>query len=426
MDVTGLARLVDRLHAARGPRAAHRLVLRAECAAGLRRPRLALYDHALHLVGGGQKYGCLLLAALRDRWDLTLVANRPIDVGRLAAWYGADLAGVGVEVVPLPFFDGRGLAQPDPALAAAAGDNPFLPVSETSRRYDLFVNNSMNELVRPLSAMAAAVCHFPERRPAGEFHMHEYRPLIVNSDYTRDWLRRRWGLTADRLVHPPVAGGPPPPAAERRPMVLSVARFERAGSKRQLEMARAFRRLRAAFPGATAGWRLVLAGGVEEGGNDYLRRVEAVAADAGGTVELRTNVSGEELQRLYREASIFWHLCGLGARDPALREHFGMTVAEAMRYGLPAVVYDGGGLREIVDDGATGFRVGSSAELLERTLDLVLEPERRRVLGGTAAAAAARFGIERFEAEVRGVFDGLLADYTGGLEADLERLRHEL
>ena len=425
IDAGDLVRLVESLRTARGAATALALVRRAECALGLRRPRLGLYDHALHLVGGGQKYGCLLAAALRERCDVTLIANRPVTTDELAGWYALDLDGVEVEVVELPAFDR--LAQPDPARAPAAGEaNPFAPVSRASARYDLFINNSMNERVRPRAGVAAAVCHFPERRPAGPFYMDRYRPLLCNSAYTRDWIRRRWGLEADRLLYPPVEGGPPAPAGERRPLILSVARFERAGSKRQLEMARAFGRMRSRFPALSGGWRLVLAGGVEPRGNDYLRRVEEEAAGAGSAIEVRTNLSAEELAGLYRQASLFWHLCGAEARDPALREHFGMTVAEAMRYGVAPIVFDGGGLPEIVDHGVSGLRVASSAALLDATLELIGDPERRHRLGDAAAGAAARFGRRRFENETREIFDGLLAEYTGGFEAELERLRDEL
>ena len=424
IDGAALARLVDRLQAARGWQAAYNLVQRAECASGGRRPRLALYDHALHLVGGGQKYGCLLAAALRDRCDVTLLANRPVTAGELDGWYGTDLDGLPVEIVELPRIDGE-RAQPDPALVRPGAPNPFTAVSAASGRFDLFVNNSMNERVRPLANICAAVCHFPERRPAGEFYMHRYRPLIYNSEYTAEWIRRRWGLEPHRHLFPPVEGGPPPADEDRRPVILSVARFERAGSKRQLEMARAFLRLRAAFPRLAAAWRLVLAGGVEEGGNDYLRRVEEAAAGE-PAVEIRTNIAADELAALYSSASIFWHLCGAGARDPGLCEHFGMTVAEAMRYGLVPVVFDGGGMPEIVDDGATGYRVPDSAGLLDRTLALMGDADLRRRLGAAGAETAARFGIERFNAEVREIFDEPLIAYTDGFEADLERLRDEL
>lgn len=421
-----LTRLVHRLHAARGWQAAYNLVQRAECALGPRRPRLALYDHALHLVGGGQKYGCLLAAALCDRCEVTLIANRPITTGELDGWYGTDLASaaVAIQIVELPRIDGE-RTQPDPTLAVAGEPNPFTPVSLASGRFDLFVNNSMNERVRPRANIAAAVCHFPERRPSGDFYMDRYKPLLYNSEYTAEWIRRRWGVEPDRRLFPPVEGGPPSADGERRPLVLSVARFERAGSKRQLEMARAFVKLKAEFPGLASDWRLVMAGGVEEGGNDYLRQVEEVAADS-PSVEVRTNIPAEELAALYRRASLFWHLCGAGARDPGLCEHFGMTVAEAMRYGLVPVVFDGGGMPEIVDDGATGYRVADSAGLLERTLELMADTDLRRRLGAAGAESAARFGLQRFASEVQEIFDELLAAYTDGFEADLERLRDEL
>ena len=417
-----LTRLVERLRAERGWQAAYNLVQRAECALVDRRPRLALYDHALHLVGGGQKYGCLVAEALRDRCEVTLLANRPITLDEIEGWYGMDLSGVELEIVELARSDG---AQPDPAQLSPGEPNPFRPVSAASGRFDLFVNNSMNERVRPRSNIAAAVCHFPERRPAGEFYMHEYRPLLYNSEYTAEWIRRRWGLEPDRRLFPPVEGGPPPADGDRQAMILSVARFERAGSKRQLEMARAFLRMKARFPRLLDGWRLVLAGGVEEGGNDYLRRVEATAADD-AAVEVRTNLAAADLATLYRQASIFWHLCGAGARDPGLCEHFGMTVAEAMRYGLVPVVFDGGGMPEIVDHGATGYRVAGSAGLLDRTLELIGDAELRRRLGAAGARTAARFGLERFADEVRQIFDELLTGYTTGFAAEVERLRREL
>jgi glycosyltransferase involved in cell wall biosynthesis len=43
-----------------------------------------------------------------------------------------------------------------------------------------------------------------------------------------------------------------------------------------------------------------------------------------------------------------------------------MTVVEAMQNEAVPIVYDGGGLPEIVDHGINGFRVKSTAELLLR------------------------------------------------------------
>ncbi len=102
------------------------------------------------------------------------------------------------------------------------------------------------------------------------------------------------------------------------------------------------------------------------------------------------------------------------------------THTKVERYGLVPIVFDGGGMPEIVDDGATGFRVAGRAGLLERTLELMDDSGLRRRLGAAGAGSAARFGLERFATEVREIFDELLTAYTGGFEAELERLRDEL
>ena len=81
-----------------------------------------------------------------------------------------------------------------------------------------------------------------------------------------------------------------------------------------------------------------------------------IAARPDLPVELKVNIPVSELQEMYRQAGIFWHFCGLLQTEPALVEHFGMTTVEAMQNGCVPVVFDGGGQREIVEEGRSGFR----------------------------------------------------------------------
>src|SRR5207245_6799402 len=108
----------------------------------------------------------------------------------------------------------------------------------------------------PLSVF---VCHFPDVLPRAYFGAHEYTLLVASSRYASSWIRRRWGLATSMLLYPPIDARGPALAKDR--IILSVARFEPAGSKKQLEMVQAFRALRAAAPGPMAGWRLVVLGG---------------------------------------------------------------------------------------------------------------------------------------------------------------------
>ncbi|MDH4271252.1 MAG: hypothetical protein OEW18_04675, partial [Candidatus Aminicenantes bacterium] len=84
---------VERISIEGGIQAGLNYLARAEVVLGLRRPRLAVYDHAFHLIGGAQKYGLTLAVSLKDRFDITLIANKDIRLEDFRDWYNLDLSG---------------------------------------------------------------------------------------------------------------------------------------------------------------------------------------------------------------------------------------------------------------------------------------------------------------------------------------------
>ncbi len=81
------------------------------------------------------------------------------------------------------------------------------------------------------------------------------------------------------------------------------------------------------------------------------RRLRALASELGCIQNLTIwpNPSANDKHMLYSGADIFVSL------SDNIQETFGLTVAEALSYGLPAVVSDWDGYRDIVIDGETGF-----------------------------------------------------------------------
>jgi glycosyltransferase involved in cell wall biosynthesis len=398
-----------------GPQAAFNLLQRCEVAAGWRKPSLAVYDHTLHLIGGGEKYGCTMAEALQDDFDVTLIGHRPVTTGDLMKWYDLDLSRCRVQIMPLDFFAGKNQDRIDPDLVSARTENPFFAVSRESGNYDFFVNNSMLEMVYPLANISLFVCHFPERRKGSYFYVPHYRHLIYNSRYTASWIEKKWGLAPDRHLYPPVdmepAAGKEPP---KEKVILAVARFESGGSKQQLEMISAFARLRAEAPEAMRDWKLILCGGSIDG-NPYLDSVRAVLeARPALPVQLRVNIPLAELKTWYGRAAIFWHFCGLGQSNPARVEHFGMSTVEAMQNGCLPIVFDGGGQREIVENGVNGFRFSSARELRARTLMAIADPALRQRIVRAARLRGADFSRAVFSSMVRDLFRGLADDYAAG------------
>jgi glycosyltransferase involved in cell wall biosynthesis len=410
-----IARAVEARASESGPQAAFNMLLRAEVVAGWRKPSLAVYDHTLHLIGGGEKYGGTLAQALQDDFDVTLIAHQPVTTGDLMKWYDLDLSSCRVKIMPLEFFAAKNQGRIAPDLVSARTENPFFAVSRESGNYDFFVNNSMLEMVYPLANVSLFVCHFPERQKGAYFYAQHYGHMIYNSRYTASWIEKKWRLTPSHHIYPPVdmepTSGEIPP---KEKIILAVARFESGGSKQQLEMITAFARLRAEAPQAMRDWKLILCGG-SSAANPYLDSLRAVLeAQPGLPVQLQVNIPLVELKEWYGRAAIFWHFCGLGQSNPAQVEHFGMSTVEAMQNGCLPIVFDGGGQREIVENGISGFRFSSARELREQTLRTIADPGLRQLIGRAARLRGADFNRAVFTAKVRGLFRGLAEGYASG------------
>ena len=123
----------------------------------------------------------------------------------------------------------------------------------------------------------------------------------------------------------------------------------------------------------------------------------------GGRVQFKGFVPHDEIKGYYRE-------CSVVAVSSLWPEPFGMVGIEAMRYALPVVAFDAGGIREWLEDGETGHLVpwGDRAAYAQRVRQLLRDKEQARRMG----EAGLRRVTERFS------FEG----YVRGLESSLQRL----
>jgi len=107
-------------------------------------------------------------------------------------------------------------------------------------------------------------------------------------------------------------------------------------------------------------------------------REEMEAALAGYPALFTGYLAGEQLQRGYASADIFVF--------PSATDTFGNVVLEAQASGLPVIVSDEGGPRELMIDGETGvvFRAGSSDGLVAAIRSLASDPPRITCMGFNA------------------------------------------
>jgi phosphatidylinositol alpha 1,6-mannosyltransferase len=112
---------------------------------------------------------------------------------------------------------------------------------------------------------------------------------------------------------------------------------------------------------------------------------------------------GEDLARWYASADAFVF--------PSTTETFGNVVLEAQAAGLPAVVADRGGPRDVIRDGETGFvaRAHDPANLADCLEALLADPDLRRRMGHAARRRALSMDWESVNASLLASYRALLA-----------------
>jgi glycosyltransferase involved in cell wall biosynthesis len=114
------------------------------------------------------------------------------------------------------------------------------------------------------------------------------------------------------------------------------------------------------------------------GDGNHRQACEKLSARLGLSDRVRFEgyVPPEKLRAYYLEASVF-------VVSSVWPEPFGMVGPEAMRYGLPVVAFDAGGIREWLADGVNGYLVPwmNTARYAERVEELLLNKDGARQMG---------------------------------------------
>ena len=236
---------------------------------------------------------------------------------------------------------------------------------------------------------------------------------MINGDYTGHWVKKRWQLEPTHKLYPPVnMYNPASNATDKEKIILSVSRFEVSGSKKQVELVEAFSSLCKRYPQETEGWKLVMMGGSTPG-NTYLDAVQEEASKSGSEIEVHANAAVADIKEYFRRAAIFWHACGLDETKPERVEHFGMTTVESMQNYCVPIVIDGGGQREIVEHGDSGFRFSNPDQLQEHTLTLLLNPDLRKQMSEKAYARSHLFNTDVFREKLEALLDEVELNLLG-------------
>lgn len=219
--------------------------------------------------------------------------------------------------------------------------------------------------------------------------------VICNSKFTKSVIDKEYGVDSI-VIYPPVDIENIKPKKKEN-IILFVGRFSQLKqAKNQHILLSAFKELY----NQKYLWRMILAGGVEVGSQEYIERLEEESKGYPITILKSPNFS--QIVDIFGKAKIFWSAVGAGVdedKDPDRVEHFGITVVEAMAANVAPIVFNAGGYKEIVENDANGFLWEKIDDLVNITERLIKDPGRLREIGSKASKDSKKYSYKRFSEE---------------------------
>jgi glycosyltransferase involved in cell wall biosynthesis len=360
--------------------------------------------------GGGNGVCAWAVQALRDAYALTLLTWMPVDVDAINAHYGTSLRATDFATVTAsPFL--RAPIEGLPLNVARLKASVLRRRAKQIAGEFALLMSADNEV--DFGRPGVQYIHYPFRHAAplpvdlrwyhrpwtlalydriwslvAPFDDRAMRTnlTLVNSAWTGDLVSKVHGIPV-RVVHPPAAGVfPDVPWDERDSGFLCIGRVS---PEKELERVIAIvDRVRAERPEA----HLHIVGPDDHVA--YARRVRALVRQAGPWVTVEDTPPIGELERLLTTHRYVIH----GMRE----EHFGMSVAQALRAGCIPFVPDGGGQVEVVGDEPL-LRYRSTDDAVARILTVMASVRLQQEIRARLAGRASGFSHERFMDDIRGV-----------------------
>ena len=292
-------------------------------------------------------------------------------------------------------------------------------IKDYQSKYDVFLSmgNEKMPQVAGIGYINFYMCQFPfdQDKLTQDYEIRNlltYSYVLLNSQFSFSWYNEYLsrGLNVSRyssrlpeitVLYPPVplqrailSDAPSP----RKVHIILLGRFfEGRQSKGHEEAIRMFEKIIGILKSKSA--ILTLAGSqmrARKEDLEYTKRLKGMSTSP--NLNFLVDYSDQELQKLLQTADIVWHLTGIekGHKDPASEEHFGISVALAMGYGIIPVVFHGGAMEEIVDHGVNGFICETHTCIMQKTLQLVRDPITRNSMRSLALQKSKMFSEDVF------------------------------
>lgn len=343
--------------------------------------KAGIFDPYLDTIGGGERYAMTVTEALLKRgWQVDIFWSDSSIKQKLVQKFSINIDGVNF-------------------VSYSPRVNKLLGRRATERGYDFLFYFSDGSI--PFMFGKKNILHFQvpfknvlKKTLINKLKLETIDEIVCNSIFTKNVIDRCLGVSST-VIYPPVDISAIKPLKKEN-LIISVGRFSQLlQGKRQDILVEAF--IQMVDKQELRGWKLILAGGTEIGGKEFM---EGLRKKAGYyPIEILENPPFDQLMKLYGVAKIFWTASGYDVdenRDPEKVEHFGITTVEAMAAGCVSVVQGKGGQKEIVEDGRSGFLWTTEEELISRTAEIIKSKELLNSISSEAIIRCRDFSKEKF------------------------------
>lgn len=356
--------------------------------------KAALYNPYLDILGGGEKHTLSILKALEDKYEINIFWDE--DLGREIK-----------QKFSLQFINKLKWL---PNIFKKRRD--WLEKFIVLRKFDLFFYVTDGSYFFSGAKKNFVFCMVPKKDLYQMTFLNRLKTFnfrfITNSRFTHLWLKK-WGIEndyiypyiSDEFLHLDLK------ELKKERIILSVGRFfKHFHAKKQGIIINLFKKIKQRSP-LFKNFKLILAGGLKEEDREYFNQLKKLT-EADSSIILKPNLNFNELYKLYKLATFYWHFTGFGVdenKHPEMVEHLGIAPLEAMASGCPAFCYKAGGPKELIEDGETGFLFSDEKELMEKMRSLVEDLNRqRRVVFNAQKYVSKNFSYEVFKKRVKEVF----------------------
>ncbi len=336
--------------------------------------KIAIYTPYLDTLGGGERYILTAASILSKNGHKVFVqADGRQLLDRATERFGLDLS----EVVSVPSV-GRGEGY-DVIIWLSDGSIPTL-----------FARKNIVHIQRPFRFVNG-------KSLLSRIKFARVKNVIVNSAFTKHYTDLEFPVKSV-VLYPPVDLQSFTPAKKRKEIAY-VGRFSQLEqAKRQDVLLKTFIKM---YKYDAREWKLVLAGGSDIGRTDEVDILKKYAV--GHPIEVLEGPEFKKIRDIMAHATFFWSAAGYGVdenSEPNRMEHFGITLVEAMSAGCVPIVFDGGGHREIVVHGQTGFLWKEPKEMITFTKKLIYDSRLREKMSIAARERATAFSMQVFEKQL--------------------------